>query len=143
MRARDKTPKLPKAGCPMKEIDWDEVNDLLDAECSGSNIAAHFGVHHDTLYDRCRIEQGMSWSEFSQKGYARGETPLRRKQYEKALAGDNQMLLHLGKCRLKQYAYEPEGAQQDKALIKALLEHIQNQTRNPLADSDNADKKSD
>jgi hypothetical protein len=129
------------AGRPKKQLDWDVVDNLLKLGMPGTKIASYFALHHDTLYDRCLTEKGVSFTEYSAHKYAEGETPLLQKQYEKAVAGDNQMLIHLGKCRLKQYAYEPESAQQDKALIKALLEHIQNQTRNPLADSDNADAK--
>lgn len=129
------------AGRPKKQLDWEVVDNLLRLGMSGVKIASYFALHEDTLYDRCLREKGVSFTEYSGEHYVKGEEPLLKKQYEKALAGDNQMLIHLGKCRLKQYAYEPESAQQDKALIKALLEHIQNQTRNPLTDSDNADAK--
>jgi len=93
---------LEKAGRPLKEIDWKRVDELLEAGCSGQEIAPHFDIHPDTLYDRVQAKFGITFSEYSSKFAKKGESSLREVQYKKALKGDNMMLVWLGKNRLKQ-----------------------------------------
>lgn len=97
---------MPPAGWITKEIDWDLVDELLEAGCSCAEIAPHFNCCTDTLYDRTAAKYGMPWSEYSEKLQRKGEACLRAVQYGKALGkidkGDNTMLVWLGKNRLKQ-----------------------------------------
>ena len=37
---------------PKVDIDWERVNELLEADCEGTEIAAHLGIKPDTLYKR-------------------------------------------------------------------------------------------
>lgn len=89
-----------------KPIDWEIVDELLEAGCSGQEIAPYFACHPDTLYDRCVEVKGMVWSEYSAIMQCKGEACLRAVQYGKAIGktdkGDNTMLVWLGKNRLKQ-----------------------------------------
>ena len=89
-------------GRPLADIDWVKVDDLLVAGCSGADIAGYIGINPNTLYERCMTDHGITFSVYSQQKYAKGESLLKVKQYEKALRGDNMMLVWLGKNRLKQ-----------------------------------------
>jgi hypothetical protein len=93
-------------GRPRAIIDWDMVDSLLEAGCSGASIANSIGVDKKTIYERCLTDKGISFSQYSQQKNEKGENRLRVHQYAKALglteAGDNTLLIWLGKCRLKQ-----------------------------------------
>lgn len=95
-----------KGGRPKSDIDWKKVEDLLEAGCLGTGIAAYLGISAETLYDRCLIEKGKLFSRFSQEKKEKGDEILRAHQYAKALGltdkGDNTLLIWLGKTRLKQ-----------------------------------------
>lgn len=85
-----------------KEINWDLVDRLLEAGCPGTEIAPRFAIHPETLYDRAYKEFGIMWTEYAQKKRQKGNGNIRVKQYQKALDGDNMMLIWLGKNRLDQ-----------------------------------------
>lgn len=93
-------------GQPKLNIDWKKVEDLLMSGCMGTGIAAYLGISAQTLYDRCLIEKGILFSQFSQEKKEKGDEILRAHQYAKALGltekGDNTLLIWLGKTRLKQ-----------------------------------------
>lgn len=99
-------------GRPKADIDWKKVEDLLIAGCMGTGIAAYLGISPATLYDRCLIEKGILFSQFSQEKKEKGDEILRSHQYAKALGltdkGDNTLLIWLGKTRLKQREYIEE-----------------------------------
>lgn len=91
---------------PEAVIDWERMDELLEAGCLGSEIAAFFAIHPNTLYLRTTSKYGMSFSEYSQLKKAKGELALREVQFQKATGkskkGDNTMLIWLGKQRLNQ-----------------------------------------
>jgi hypothetical protein len=91
---------------PEIPINWERVDELLEAGCYGTEIAPIFGMHHETFYDRVYKEYGVGFTEYSCAKKAKGESALREAQYNKALGkskkGDNAMLIWLGKQRLNQ-----------------------------------------
>jgi transposase len=89
-------------GRPEKPIDWERVDRLLVCGCSGPEIAASLGIHHDTLYNRLAAKYGKGFTEYSQEKKQSGDSILREKQFEKATEKDNTMMIWLGKQRLKQ-----------------------------------------
>lgn len=90
-------------GPPQKIIDWEKVDQLLIAGCKGTEIAAHLGIHSDTLYLRCDKEKGVSFSTYLQEKRAVGNTLLRAAQFDEAVRKrDRGMLVWLGKNRLEQ-----------------------------------------
>lgn len=91
-----------KSGRPPKEINWKLVEELCEAGCSGQEIAPHFDVHPDTLYNQTQNKYGITFTEYSASFKQKGESSIRKKQFDKALKGDNMMLIWLGKNRLKQ-----------------------------------------
>lgn len=96
-----KQPKSP-AGRPYKNIDWDEVDDLLVKGCNGAQIAASIGVTPETLYDRCSLERGQKFSHYSQERREKGNSMLHKYQFENAASGNTTMQIWLGKQRLGQ-----------------------------------------
>jgi len=95
-------PERETRGRPPTDISWSYVDELLQADCSGTEIAARIGIKSTNLYDRCWTDKGVSFSEYSQEKKAKGDSILREVQFSKALSGDNTLLIWLGKCRLKQ-----------------------------------------
>lgn len=82
---------------------WKRVDQMLAADCKGSEIAAYFDIHTDTLYDRCERDHLVRWSSYSQRKKERGDILLREAQFHKAVAQKNtQMQIFLGKNRLGQ-----------------------------------------
>jgi len=87
---------------PKADIDWKRVDELLEADCEGTEIAAVLGLVPNTLYRRCEEDHKISFSKYLQEKKASGNSMLKEKQFEKALSGDSGMLVWLGKNRLNQ-----------------------------------------
>lgn len=87
---------------PHSAINWQEVDKLLRAGCDGVQVAAHLGIHPNTLYERCKQENEISFSEYCQEKKAAGNALLIAAQFNKALKGDSGMLKWLGIHRLGQ-----------------------------------------
>ena len=84
------------------EIDWRKVEQLLEAGCKGTEIAAFLGINIDTLYDRVKQTFNVDFSVYSLKFKSKGDSLLRAKQFETAMKGDKTMQIWLGKQRLGQ-----------------------------------------
>ena len=89
-----------------KEIDWDQVDDLLTAGCKGTEVAAFLGIHPDTFYGRVESKYGLGFSAYLQQKRSKGDALIRAQQFAKSIGltkkGDNMMLIWLGKNRLEQ-----------------------------------------
>lgn len=107
------------AGRPEKMVDWNLVDELLMADCTGVEIAPHFDMSVYTFYDRIRDEFGMNLTEYSFIKKSQGDACLRKRQYDKALDGDTSMLIWLGKNRLRQKDRETDKELEE---IKAKLD---------------------
>lgn len=100
-----------KPGRPKAEIDWNRVDQMLRAQCNGTSIASSFGIDAETLYNRCKADNKMGFSEYSALKKAEGIDLIRMKQWEVAFKGrgDRAMLIFLGKV----YAGQVEGTAVD------------------------------
>lgn len=123
-------------GRPKSEIDWDKVDDLLIADCSGVEIAANLGINPATLYDRCFTDKGILFSQYSQEMKSKGDSLLRKAQLDKALTGDNTMMVWLGKNRLKQRDKEEDSLKDHIEALKKLDEFIKSYTSSQTASND-------
>ena len=95
--------KKSNAGRKQAIIDWDIVDELLEADANGVQIAAVLGIHADTLYRHVLSGKKIDFAAYSQQKRAKGDAHLLNAQYRKALDGkDNNMLIWLGKNRLNQ-----------------------------------------
>jgi len=99
-----KDPKKKKSNRGRKKlvIDWDRVDKSLIAGSNGVQVAAMLGVHPETLYDKCKEEKKVFFSDYLQQKRQEGNDILLGKQFELASEGDKMMLIWLGKNRLDQ-----------------------------------------
>lgn len=137
-----KLEKKRNPGQPKAHIDWEIVDQLLEAGCSGAQIAGYFGVVPDTIYERCKTDKGMQFSEYSHQRNCKGEALLTKAQYDKAIGksdvGDNTMLVWLGKTRLKQKEHEDQVITKEvEAKFEQLMKQMQKDKENnpPINDS--------
>jgi hypothetical protein len=86
----------------MIKINWNEVDVYLQAGSTGTEVAALFGIHANTLYERCKLEQNCDFSEYRCQKREKGLARIKLQQFEKALNGDTTMLIWLGKVYLEQ-----------------------------------------
>jgi hypothetical protein len=91
---------------PEKPINWELVDKFLESGCTQKQIANSIGVDVNTLHDRFIKQYGCSYTDYSDRKCQYGEALLLAAQMKKALAGNTQMLIWLGKVRLGQR--EPE-----------------------------------
>jgi len=94
---KTKKPRKEGVGRPEKLIDWDLVDDLLMAGCLGTEIASNFDMHPDTFYRRVEEKKNIGFTEYCQQKRSKGKSFIRKKQFDKALEGDNTMLVWVGK----------------------------------------------
>lgn len=88
---------------PKANIDWEEAGKLIEAGCDGVEVAAHFGCDSETLYNRCKSDLKIGFTDFLRQNRSKGNARLKQKQFEAALDDkDRGMLIWLGKQRLGQ-----------------------------------------
>lgn len=86
-----------------KTIDWEKIDQMLIAGCTGVQCAASIGVHPDTLYLRCRNEKNTDFTAYLQEKRSHGDALLHAAQFAKAYKEKHPaMLIWLGKQRLGQ-----------------------------------------
>jgi hypothetical protein len=113
---------------PEKPIDWKRVDDLLEAGCLGTEIAACFDVHPITFYDRVTKQYGTSFTNYAAEKKACGDTLLREAQFKKATKKlDNGMLVWLGKQRLHQRenVIDNEATEETNKLYQHVIDQLQ------------------
>lgn len=126
MATRPRNKKLQKEiddkAAEEKRKFWKKVDEFLLAEGKGTEIAAYFNIHPDTLYERCAREHKVSWSAYQQSKKEKGDVILRGAQFHKAVIERNvQMQIFLGKNRLGQtdrQIIQTEEIKPQKALLK-------------------------
>lgn len=85
------------------KIDWNYVAELLEADCSGNEVASKLGIHSNTLYQRCKKDLNVDFVTFKAEKRASGDSILKMKQFESAIKDKNiPMQIWLGKQRLGQ-----------------------------------------
>lgn len=91
-----------KEGPKFKKINWKLFEQLCGRGCTRIEIAASMNVSEDTLSRAVEREKKMSYAAFLDLNRAKGKKNLRYKQYQIAMKGNVQMLIHLGKHVLDQ-----------------------------------------
>ena len=114
-----------------KEVDVEQFEKLCAIQCTLEEVASYFDMDSDTLNARLKELYGTTFSEVFKVKRQKGFVSLRRSQFNKALEGDNTMLIFLGKNYLKQRDRAPEEEQSktDPALLEKLL-HLLNNKNN-------------
>lgn len=109
---------------PKLQIDWKKVDHMLEAHCTGTQVAAHLGIYCETLYERVKKEYGCGFSEYSRQKKEKGNSSIKVTQYQQALKGDKGMLIWLGKNWLGQKD-EPREEKQFDGQLSVLLDKLQ------------------
>lgn len=113
-------------GRPPLKLNWNTIDALLQAGCSGIRIAGRLGIAKQTLYEHSVIDKGMSFSDYSHQHYAAGEAEIQQAQYLKAVEDrDSTMLVLLGKLRLGQNDKETDADKARKEAKECLSELTQ------------------
>ena len=90
------------AGRKRFDIDWKKVGQLLEAGCSGAEVAASMGMDRNTLYKAFKRDHKIDFSAYLQEKRSSGNTILRAAQFKTAIGGNVSMQIWLGKNRLDQ-----------------------------------------
>lgn len=89
---------------PLKDINWQSVEQYIESGCSGIEIAGKFGLKDDTFYRRFKKEYGISYQDYRGVGRGGGLADLRRMLHAKALnnkaPGNATILIFLARCEL-------------------------------------------
>jgi len=97
----DEKPEV-KLGRPRIDINWSQFDKLCGLQCTLREISSYFDCSEDTIENRCKEEHDMLFSEYYAQKAGKGKVSLRRKQFDVAMAGNNTMLIWLGKQYLGQ-----------------------------------------
>jgi len=89
-----------KTGRPKAEIDYGVAEELAAIGATLDEMAAVLGAVKSTIKDR--MASDPEFAERIERGRARGQTTLRRHQWQQAEAGNPTMLIWLGKQLLGQ-----------------------------------------
>ncbi len=99
---RRKNPNPLPPHRPLKPIDWDYVDELIEAGANGMQIAGACKMHHNTFYERFQIEKGTAFTEYRSSREPGGQAVVLYEQMKSVRKGNVQMLIHLGKERCGQ-----------------------------------------
>lgn len=83
-------------------LDWTYIDNCLMAGVTQKRLAESIGVHPETINNHCLTKKSMSFSDYSAKQRSKGLSLLEATQFKKALEGNQNMLLWLGKVKLGQ-----------------------------------------
>jgi hypothetical protein len=87
---------------PKKEINWEVVEKRMEAGNSAAVICKKFNIDTDTFYRRFKEEYGCSFGDYTAIYRQCGKEDIAYTQHMKALSGNVQMLIWLGKVDLGQ-----------------------------------------
>lgn len=88
-------------GAPKKAIDWRQFEYLCSLQCTQTEIAAMFAIHHETLRDRVKEQYGENYSSIYKRYAEKGYISLRKYQFDHAKKNAS-MAIFLGKVLLGQ-----------------------------------------
>lgn len=129
-----------KVGRPEKPIDWDKVDHLLVAGCTGTECAAYFNVHSRTFYHRIEEKYGVCFTDYASEKREKGKSILRVKQFEKAAVDkDNTMLIWLGKNILDQRDTAKVELHAQVEVLQNLLKEITDTSKDLIDDPERSE----
>lgn len=110
---------------PLKAINWDQVKERMEAGSTAKEIAGFLDVEINTFYDRFKLEFGCGFADYADSARSSGFSQLKWIQYKKALSGNAQMLIWLGKNWLGQKDRDEEKSlSPNDSAITSLIETL-------------------
>ena len=85
-----------------KDINWDVVEKRMECGSSAREISGALRIEINTFYDRFKRQYGKSFADYAGNYVETGKGNIRFTQYMKALSGNVNLLLMLGKEWLSQ-----------------------------------------
>lgn len=73
-------------GRPKANIDWERVAELLRADCDGVAISSLLGIDPETLYNRCKEDNKVGFSEFKEIKKGEGIALVEESIFKDAIA---------------------------------------------------------
>ena len=127
-------------GRKMIELDFEEIDKLLELQCTLKEIAAWCRCSEDTIEKATKRQQGMSFREYSDERRQAGLQSLRRAQWQKAVdKQDTTMLIWLGKQYLNQKDTKDIKAQVEQTTIPQLEDMTAEELKALLGEPDDSD----
>ena len=83
-------------------IKWADMEQLCFMHCTLEEVAFWFKCNSKTIERVIKKVHKLTWKEYFDKYSSGGKLSLRRLQYQRAQAGSDKMLIHLGKNWLGQ-----------------------------------------
>jgi len=101
VKPKKRLKKANPVGRPIKDIDYDLLDECCFIHCTGEEICNLLGMSYESLNEKLKKERGVNFLEYFAEKSAGGKKSLRRRQYH--LAQDNPtMAIWVGKNWLKQ-----------------------------------------
>lgn len=100
-QATKKTVEKNLGGRPNAEIDYDNLQSLVEIQCTGEECASVLKVDYDTLDSNLKRKYGYGFSEYFKKHSGAGKASLRRRQFRMSETNPA-MAIWLGKQYLGQ-----------------------------------------
>jgi len=129
-------PKIPqhassgKARKP-REMTWDAIDSMLEAGCSGQEIAAFYGWNEDKLYTACKDDKGLGFQEYKEQKRASGKSLLRHKMFSQAMSGDRTLQIWLSKQILDMRDIPKEADADSQPITKIIITHADPENAEP------------
>ncbi len=114
---------------PPKLINWEVVEKRMECGNSAQTIADSFCIDINTFYRRFKEHYELGFADFIDRARSAGKSNIAYTQYMKALSGNPQMLMFLGRNWLGQDKEEiKESPQQDliELMHKLMLMNAEN-----------------
>lgn len=106
---------------PLKEIDWNMVEQYMESGCSGVEIAAKFHIQKNTFYERFRKEYNCGFQDYHSDASGAGIADLKRMLHAKTLnnkaPGNTHLLMFMAKCKL--------GMREPESIVKIAPEQVE------------------
>jgi hypothetical protein len=84
-----KTDQLSKQSISqLAHIDWELVGSYIEAGVTAVTIADKFGIERTTLYNRCKMDKGITYSTFARQKKSTGKADLQLAGHRAALSGE-------------------------------------------------------
>ena len=100
--APGETPAKNKGGRPKKVIDYAQLEELCNIQCTGEECAAVLKLHYETLNARLKADGHGGFVDYSKRHSGDGKASLRRLQWQSAKNGNVTMQIWMGKQYLGQ-----------------------------------------
>jgi hypothetical protein len=86
-------PKKNLGGAPRKEIDYKQLDAIMQFKVTKGFVADYFNISEDTLETRIREHANMTFSEYNKLKLQRTGIKLQQKAIEAALSGNTPLMI--------------------------------------------------